>query len=539
MENKDRQDAIREKGFSFSGSRDGTTEYGKIKVGVKTLEDAVINLGSYKKLWRKYGETARFYDKFEILRAIAEKDYHKIRIISDFFYRTNGIYQRIVNYYATMYRWDWYTIPTIFDDTILENDTKSKKVINEFFKALDYLDNTHIKKICGDITLKIIKYGVWYGYVIEGENGILFQDLPVDYCRSRYSVNNLPVVEFNMAYFDEHFHDINYRMKVLKMFPKDIQKGYLLYKERRLQPDFDGDTSGWYALDPGAGIKFSLAGAGELPLFINVIPHLLDLDAAQDLDHKKQMQDLLKVIVQKLPIDKNGDLIFDVDEALEIHNNAVAMLQHAVGTDIITTFADVDSIDLSDSTNVDNDDLEREERSVYNAAGVPKNLFNSDGNIALTSSILQDEGVMRDLKLQFEILFDTIIQRRIKNKKKYTFRFYILDTTQYNYKELSKMYKEQIQIGFGKMFAQIALGHSQNSIMSTAYFENDILGLSEIMIPPMMSSTIGSEDIQNLGKKNKTQTSQTQTTSEGQAGRPAKEDTEISDKTIANRESQK
>ena len=342
-----------------------------------------------------------------------------------------------------------------------------------------------------------------------------------------------------MAYFDEHFHDINYRMKVLKMFPKDIQKGYLLYKERRLQPDFDGDTSGWYALDPGAGIKFSLAGAGELPLFINVIPHLLDLDAAQDLDHKKQMQDLLKVIVQKLPIDKNGDLIFDVDEALEIHNNAVAMLQHAVGTDIITTFADVDSIDLSDSTNVDNDDLEREERSVYNAAGVPKNLFNSDGNIALTSSILQDEGVMRDLKLQFEILFDTIIQRRIKNKKKYTFRFYILDTTQYNYKELSKMYKEQIQIGFGKMFAQIALGHSQNSIMSTAYFENDILGLSEIMIPPMMSSTIGSEDIQNLGKKNKTQTSQTQTTSEGQAGRPAKEDTEISDKTIANRESQK
>ena len=292
-------------------------------------------------------------------------------------------------------------------------------------------------------------------------------------------------------------------------------------------------------MDPGAAVKFSLAGAGELPLFINVIPHLLDLDAAQDLDHRKQMQDLLKVIVQKLPIDKNGDLIFDVDEARDIHNNAVAMLQHAIGTDVITTFADVDSLDLSDTSNVDTDDLEREERSVYNAAGVPKNLFNSDGNIALTSSILQDEGVMRDLKLQYEILFDTIIQRRIKNKKKYTFRFYILDTTQYNYKELSKMYKEQMQIGFGKMFAQIALGHSQNSIMSTAFFENDILSLSEVMIPPMMSSTIGSEDIQSLGKKNKTQTTETQTTSEGQTGRPQKEETELSDKTIANRESQK
>jgi hypothetical protein len=250
------------------------------------------------------------------------------------------------------------------------------------------------------------------------------------------------------------------------------------------------------------------------------------------------MQDLLKIIVQKLPLDKNGDLIFDVDEALDIHNNAVAMLQHAIGTDIITTFADVDSIDLSDTRNVDNDDLERVERTVYNAAGVPKNLFNADGNIALTSSILQDEGVMRDLKLQFEILFDTIIQRRAKNKKKYNFRFYFLDTTQYNYKELSKMYLDEMRTGYGKMFAQIALGHSQNAIMSTAYFENDVLGLSEVMIPPMMSSTIGSEDIQNLGNRRKSKTAQGQNTSDT-GGRPQKESTELSDKTIANKESQK
>jgi hypothetical protein len=42
---------------------------------------------------------------------------------------------------------------------------------------------------------------------------------------------------------------------------------------------------------------------------------LLDLEAAQELDRRKQMQKLLKIIVQKLPTDKNGDLIFDIDEA--------------------------------------------------------------------------------------------------------------------------------------------------------------------------------------------------------------------------------
>jgi len=29
--------------------------------------------------------------------------------------------------------------------------------------------------------------------------------------------------------------------------------------------------------------------------------------------------------VQKLPMDKNGDLIFDVDEARDIHNTMVAI----------------------------------------------------------------------------------------------------------------------------------------------------------------------------------------------------------------------
>jgi hypothetical protein len=33
-----------------------------------------------------------------------------------------------------------------------------------------------------------------------------------------------------MAFFDESFRDVNYRMKVLKLFPEEFRKGYLLYK---------------------------------------------------------------------------------------------------------------------------------------------------------------------------------------------------------------------------------------------------------------------------------------------------------------------
>ena len=88
-----------------------------------------------------------------------------------------------------------------------------------------------------------------------------------------------------------------------------------------------------------------------------------------------------------------------------------------------------------------------------------------------------------------------------------------------------------------KMLPQIALGHSQSFILNSAHFENEVLHLSEIMIPPLLSSTMSSEDV--LGKKGQSNTAASQSNKEtsGQAGRPEKPDDQKSDKTIANRES--
>ena len=250
-------------------------------------------------------------------------------------------------------------------------------------------------------------------------------------------------------------------------------------------------------------------------------------------------------------MDKNGDLIFDVDEARDIHNNAVEMLKRAVGVDVITTFADVDSIDMSDkNTTTSKDDLEKVERTVFNSLGTSQNLFNTDGNLSLEKSILNDESSVRNLLLQFQMFFDRITRSRGTGGKKYTFKLYMLETTQYNYKELSKLYKEQTQIGYSKMLPQIALGHSQSFILNSVTFENEILHLSQIMIPPLMSSTLNGQDLQTLGNSGKNNQNNTQKSSEGQnkktaapveekkqSGRPEKSDDQKSEKTIQNKES--
>ena len=469
------------------------------------------------------------------MRAIVTRDYRKLRMISDFFYAASGIYQTVCNYYAFLYRYDWY----IYPENVKES-AKSEKVLEEYTKLLTYLDGTYIKKLCGEIALKVVKYGCYYGYIVETSHGAQLQELPYEYCRTRYSVGGAPAIEFNMAFFDDKFPDIGYRMRVLKMFPDEFAKGYALYKQGKLIDDSTVDWSsefrrsyGWYLLEPGMTVKFNINNS-DIPIFINALPAILDLDAAQELDRKKQMQKLLKILVQKLPMDKNGDLIFDVDEARDIHNNAVAMLKRAVGVDVITTFADVDSIDISDkNTSTSTDDLEKVERTVYNAMGVSRNLFNTDGNLSLEKSILDDESTMRNLILQFNVFFDRIVDRKSSNKK-YNFRFVMLETTQYNYQNLAKLYKEMAANGQSKFMPAIALGHSQSSVVNLAYFENEILELPLMMIPPLLSSTMNGEDI--LGIKNQRNQNNSDNSS-GQVGRPEKPDDEKSEKTIQNLES--
>ena len=506
-------------------------DFSKIKVGIKTLDDAVLTLGDLKKI------NPRYADKEEVLRAIHNADYETMREISNFFYKSSGIYNRLCRYMAYLYRYDWMVTPYIVSESL-----KNDKVLEVFDKALRYLDNFEVKKFFGEVALKVIRYGCYYGYLIPQPDRMVVQELPAKYCRSRYQVNGRPAVEFNMKFFDDSFRDTAQKMKMLNLFPKEFKKGYILYKEGKLPADFMGDAAGWYLLDPESCIKFNLNGE-DFPAFISVIPAIIDLDSAQDLDRKRMQQKLLKIIIQKMPLDKNGDLVFDVDEAQQLHNNAVKMLSKGVGLDVLTTFADTTVATMSDSNTTSSmDELEKIERAIYNEAGVSQMQFNTSGNLALEKSILNDEASMYNLLVQFEGFLNDLLKPFNKTPKKIYYRVQLLTTTIYNYKEMSKLYKEQMQIGFSKFLPQIALGQSQSSILANAYFENDILDLVNVFIPPLMSSTMNADALnrKDLGAGQNSGGGNGQTKIPGeekQAGRKEKPDDQKSEKTIANKES--
>ncbi|MBR6517715.1 MAG: hypothetical protein IKT40_12865 [Bacilli bacterium] len=492
-------------------------DFSKIRIGTKSIEDGLLDLNALNKQ-----KKSSYDNKSTVLKALTSQNYTELRQISQYYFETSGIYNRLCKYLAYLFKYDYYVIPYIIED-IEDNEKKTEKVLSDFSKVLNYLDDSNLKLQFGNIALSVIKNGCYYGYKIPYPDKIVIQELPVKYCRSRFTQGVVPVVEFNMKFFDDQFKDIEQKMKMLKLFPKEFRKGYVLYKEGKLKAETPGDSEGWFALEPGLALKFNLNNS-DYPILAGAIPAIIDLENAQEMDRKKVMQELLKIIIQKLPLDKNNDLVFDMEEARDIHNNTVQMLSKAIGVDVLTTFADVEVADMADkNSSTTTDDLQRVERNLFNQTGISGNLFNTDGNIALEKSVLNDEASIYNLILQFQVFLNEVLDAEFnKNKKKYYFKVQMLNTTIYNYTDLSNKYRELVQIGYSKMLPMIALGHSQSAILATVSFENDVLKLPEKMIPPLMSSTMSSQDV--LSKK-----------SDG--GRPEKENDEKSEKTIQNRES--
>ena len=92
-----RKETIYSKGFDMVNNgrlidyRTLDNEFKQIKVGVKKLDDAVLELGSIKKMIPR----APFSDKRVFYKAIMENDYLTLRTFSRFFYKTSGIYQKL------------------------------------------------------------------------------------------------------------------------------------------------------------------------------------------------------------------------------------------------------------------------------------------------------------------------------------------------------------------------------------------------------------------------------------------------------------
>lgn len=500
------------------------TNFQKSEVRTKfSQQDVQNNQYSYsgRSSGKNYGDWGDFSQNDSTLpsdlrkrlqNALSDGDERALRELSRHFFRISGTYSRAAYYMAWLPTYDSLVVPVVLKDTI-----SKERVMSEMVSTLNFLEKLNIKTTLKEIALDVIVDGIYYGYLRTNASNAVLQKLPTDFCRTKYKINGFPVVEFDVRYFDRKFPMDNVKLKVLNSFPREVVEGYAEYKRGNIEPSYEGikeEFGAWIPLDPDAGIAFYFDEAHR-PLLSNAFFAILDVLEMKDIEKAKAEEMLYNLIIQKVPITKEGEFIFDMDEAKAMHANAAGIFKTTNKTDVLTTFADIDMLNLNESETAAVD-LDSWKKDIYSDLGISSQLFSTEGNLALEKSLMVDESLVFYLVEKFDSWFNQVISQKFNRAPtKYYFKFWIPPITHNNRMEMSKHYKELATLGYSKFLPALALGQSQLVMMATASFENEILELNNIMKPLQSSHTA----------------------SAGKGGRPPLDNSEKSDKTIQNQNS--
>lgn len=431
----------------------------------------------------------------KLIKICRDNNMAQKRALSRWFFQTNGIYNRAVRYIADILKFDFMLYPNLDLDKEIQ-DAEADKILKKFNEVLEHFDNSAIQLLCRKWAAQICIDGAYYGYICEDINDkLVIQDLPIDYCRSRFLHRGLPLVEFNLEYFNKVANNEDVRERYLALFPAEIQEGYRKFKNGKMQAEEQGDKDGWMLLDANRAFKLNFYGDWDqdIPPFLQAIPALIELSEVQDLQKEKLLQEIQKILVQRFELDKNGQIPFTMPELQRLNQNAIDMVGDAVGISVLSTIADVHLEDLNNGTGDEaNNSVDAAEDSAYNDFGIASSLFNTDGNLALEKSITTDEAYVKPLLLQFEQFFNRYLEWKF-NKASLKFRLKMLNTSIFNFKELSSAYKDLTKIGFSRFLPIVALGHTQKEVTSMAKLEQQIMQLDAYMLPPFSSNTMSSD----------------------------------------------
>ncbi len=448
------------------------------------------------------------YSIEEIERIINSGDICELQKLSRNYYDKNGLYKRIILYYATLLKYSGLLVPNpTFGKKLSENYIQKK-----YFAALEYLDKLNIPELFTRISIKALVDGCYYGVILSlDKEELTIIDLPSGYCRNRFKdLKGNDLIEFNVDFFYQIL-DKEMRKQALKSYPKEISSYFKRY-------DAGKEKTSWVLIPAEIGVCFSIYEDAR-PLFLDVIPAVEEYDDAVDREKERDLEEIKKIIVQKIPHLNDGQLLFEPPEALEMHQGAVNMMKGNKNLSILTTYADVDSIISKTASDNVNNSLEKMLQNVYSDAGVSAQVFAPTGSQALATSIVNDLALMMILGNKYSRFISFILNTLFSNNN-VDFNYYILPVSYYNQKDFIDQTLKMAQSGYSLLLPSIAAGVNQRDLMSVKDLENNVLNLKEVLIPLSSSYT---ETNNSKG--------------DGKVGAPELPLEEKSEKTIKNEES--
>ncbi len=454
------------------------------------------------------------YTEDEVKKIIESGSLLEQQRLSRNYFNKDGYYRQLVLYYATLLKYVGLLIP----NPVAGKNLSTSHIQKRYFQAMDYVDKMHLETLFVEWAQKILVDGCFYGVISKvDKTHFAVLALPTAYCQTRFKdVAGNDLIEFDVSYFNSITDEGN-RKAAQAAYPEFIVSAYRKWNKGKL-------ASKWIIIPADIGICFPMLDGR--PFFLNIIPSTMKYDESVVTEQKREKEEIKKILVQKIPHLADGRLLFEPDEAEEMHRGAVGMVRNNENTTVLTTYADVDSIVSKSSTEgATSNALDSMKQNIYSQAGVSGEIFAATGGNTTETSIKYDTAIMMYLANKFARFITNIINDNFANSN-ISFKYTILPITHQNEaKYIDSSYK-LATAGYSLVLPALAQGFSQKDLVNLKDLENDVLKLGDRLIPPKTSFTsTGDEGGANTGEDG------------DQGGRPSKSAEEKKDQTIKNEES--
>lgn len=447
------------------------------------------------------------YTLEEVEKIIESGDVDSLIRLSRNYFEKDGFYRRIILHYATILKYIGLLIP----NPNFGKDLSEQYIKKKYLSAIDFIDENNLPALFEKIAIRALRDGCYYGILMSvDKRKITLLDLPARYCTSRFKdKQGNDIIEFDVTYFDKIF-DNEAKKGALRVYPNVISNWYRRYKNGKVK-------SKWVYIPAEIGVCIPFLDG--VPSFLNVIPAVMKYEQSLETDMERDLEEIRKIIVQKIPHLTDGGLLFEPDEAAEIHKGTVKMMRSNPNVSVLTTYADVDAIVSKTTNDSTTASLQAALNNIYSESGTSSNLFGTDSNLALETSLNNDLALMMTFAHKLEQFVTYIINENYSNSN-ISFKYMILPITYYNVSKYIDTTLKLAQSGYSFLLPALATGISQKEIGNLKDLENDVLDLKNKLVP--LSSSFTESNGGNVT---------------GQVGRPKKDLDEMSDKTAANQES--
>ncbi len=411
-----------------------------------------------------------------------------LRRISRLLYNLSPQYKRLLRYFTDMARFDYVVDiinPKLFTQT-------KEQILKKYSKTIVSLDKMNIKHEFAKISKTCFVEDVFYGYDYATDDSYMIQKLDPDYCKLSGYADSVRTFKFDFSYFKSS--NIS---ELETNFAPEFKEKYQIFKADK--------TQRWQELSVNRSVCIKLSEEIDypIPFFASLFPDIFDIHDYKLMKKAKTEMENYVILVAKIPYLKNSDMAnafaLDNDNAVRFANEATGVLPEQVGF-ILSPYEDVNAIYLANKAQNESDSVAEAEQSFFNSAGVNQALFNSDkiSEESIRKSIKADENLVYGLYRQLE----RWLNRKMKLGDDYNFKSdgedfkaRILNTTEFNYIELAKAYKENAIYGIPvKRELCAALGQTPME-MECAINMETLLNLEERFKPLTSSNTMSPDSV--------------------------------------------